>query len=275
LRAMAIKESKDYYTAAQVKTILGITNGILYNYVDNGALERIIPPGKKQGVYRRSQVDQLARDLKVFIATRDESKTKFRKATKEDLPACIQIGTDSYPNIQQGITPMESRLAWFDKNPDMYYVVVHGEEIVGYTTIMPMPQEKILAILEGKEFLKNIKPEEIEEFKPSKPLDIYIATMRTKPGISRTEKRAYGVRLVGGLITTIMDLIESGIDINTLYARSETVDGIRILRHMGFTEISSTTHYKNYSLKMNEEGKRLWKKYEHTFLRRKEAGIPT
>ncbi len=67
---MALKESKDYYTAAQVKELLGITDGMLYTYVDNGALDRIIPPGKKQGVYRRSQVDQLARDLKVFIVTK-------------------------------------------------------------------------------------------------------------------------------------------------------------------------------------------------------------
>src|SRR5258708_26649729 len=62
--------SKEFYTAAQTKELLGITDGMLYNYVDNGALERIFPPGKKQGVYRCSQGDQLARELKGLIATK-------------------------------------------------------------------------------------------------------------------------------------------------------------------------------------------------------------
>ena len=266
---MALRESKDYYTAAQVKTILGITDGMLYNYIDNGALQRVIPPGKKQGVYRRDQVNQLARDLKVFIVTRSEGKTLFEKATKEDVPACIQIGTASYPNIQQPVTSLETRLAWFNKNPDMYYIVRHGEEIVGYTTIIPMKEEKIKAILENKEYLADVKPEDIEEFAPGKELYVYISTMRTKPGISKTEKRAYGVRLIGGLITTIMEMIKRGVNIKTLYSRSETVDGIRVLKHMGFTEIPSTTYYKNYMLRIEEEGKQLWEKYENTFLRRK------
>jgi hypothetical protein len=270
---MALKESKDYYTAAQVKAILGITDGMLYNYVDNHALERIIPPGKKQGVYRRNQVDQLARDLQVFISTRKEEITTFSKATKEDIPTCIEIGTSTYPGIQQGITSLETRLAWLDKNPDLYYVVKHRDEVVGYTAIIPMRPEKIQKILRNKEFMKDVKPEEIQEFKPGTPLHIYIATMRTKLGISRTEKRGYGVRLIGGLITTLIELIDKGVIMDTLYARSETVDGIRALKHMGFSEISSTrtsptTVYKNFVLKMDNTGTKTLQKYKQALIKR-------
>lgn len=67
------RELTDFYTAARTKEILGITDGMLYNYVNNGTLERIIPPGKKQGVYRKNEVDQLARELQAFIIHR---KTK-------------------------------------------------------------------------------------------------------------------------------------------------------------------------------------------------------
>jgi hypothetical protein len=270
---MALKESKDYYTAAQVKTILGITDGMLYNYVDNHALERIIPPGKKQGVYRRSQVDQLARDLQVFITTRKEESTTFSKATKEDIPACLEIGTSTYPGIQQGIASLETRLAWLDKNPDLYYVVKHRGEVVGYTAIIPMRPEKIQKILENKEFMKDVKAEEIQEFKPGIPLHIYISTMRTKRGISRTEKRAYGVRLIGGLITTLIELIDKGVIIDTLYGRSETVDGIRALKHLGFSELSSTrtsptTVYKNFVLKMDDTGTKTLQKYKQALTKR-------
>jgi hypothetical protein len=146
-------------------------------------------------------------------------------------------------------------------------------EVVGYTAIIPMRPEKIQKILENKEFMKDVKPEEIQEFKPGIPLHIYIATMRTKRGISKTEKRAYGVRLIGGLITTLIELIDKGIVIDALYARSETVDGIRALKHMGFSKISSTrtsptTVYRNFVLKMDSTGTKTLQKYKQALAKR-------
>jgi len=64
-------------------------------------------------------------------------------------------------------------------------------------------------------------------------------------------------------------MIDRGIDIKTLYAKSETVDGIRILKHIGFTEIPSITGSKNYILKMDEEGKQVLEKYKRTFIKGK------
>lgn len=262
------KPPKDYLTAGQVKKLLGITDGMLYNFVENKALERVIPPGRKQGVYRRSQVEQLARDLKVFLSTRNEETTTFSKAGREDIPTLIEIGTATYPGIQQGIASLETRLSWLDKNPDIYYVVRKDGEIAGYTAIIPMNQEKIRKILANEEFMKDVKPEEIEEFKPGSPLHIYLSTMRTKLGISKNEKRAYGVRLIGGLITTLIEMIGNGINIDTLYARSETVDGIRLLKHLGFTEISQTKDYKNFVLKLNNGGMQTLEKYKQAIIRR-------
>jgi hypothetical protein len=261
---------KDYMTASEVKEMLGITDGKLYNYVDNGALERIFPPGRKQSVYRRRQVEQLARDLQAFISTRDESNTLFRKATKADIPRCIEIGRASHPRAQQqGTTPLETRLAWLDKNPDVYYVVEHNNMIVGYTGVLPLKAEKVQEVLSTEGLVLDIKPEAIEEFKPGNPLHIYIMTMRTQPHISKSEKRAYGVRLVGGLITTFIALIDRGVTIDTLYAESEFVDGIRLLRHMHFTEVPSTTSLKTYILKMNSpEAQEMLQKYKYAFTRR-------
>jgi hypothetical protein len=262
------KPPKDYLTAGQVKKLLGITDGMLYNFVDNKALERVIPPGRKQGVYRQSQVEQLARDLKVFLSTRNEETTTFSKASREDIPTLIEIGTTTYPGIHQGIASLETRLSWLDKNPDIYYVVRKDGEIAGYTAIIPMKQEKIRKILANEEFMKDVKPEEIEGFKPGSPLHVYLSTMRTKLGISKNEKRAYGVRLIGGLITTLIEMIDNGINIDTLYARSETVDGIRLLKHLGFTVISQTKDYKNFALRLNNGGMQSLEKYKQAIIRR-------
>ncbi len=258
------KPPKNYLTAGEVKKLLGITDGMLYNFIDNGALTRIIPPGRKQGVYSKSQVEQLARDLQVFISTREEYKTIFRKAEKPDIPKYIAIGFASHPlTSQQERLLIEKHQSWLDKNPDLYYVIEHDGEIVGYTAIIPLKPEKIREILDSGDLAMNITPEEIDEFKPGKPLHVYIATMRTKPNISKTQKRSYGVRLIGGLISTILDMRENGVNIQVLYSESETVDGIRILKHMGFTEIPSVTEARNYILEITkQEGRAAIEKYK-------------
>jgi len=257
---------KKYYTAKEAEEILGMTYSALRNQVDAGNIRSIIVPGRQQAVYTKTDVDQLAKDLQVFFAIRDSTRTSFRKATKSDIPKCIEIGMASHPNAQQqGLTTLETRLSWLEKNPDLYYVIEQDGEIVGYTSIIPLEPEKIKEILDSRELTMDITPDEIEEFKPGKPLHIFIATMRTKPNISKVQKRIYGVRLIGGLISTIIGMLENEVKIQAFYGNSDTVDGIRIMRHMGFTEIPSVTDSKNYILEMDKEGRTTLEKYKRFF----------
>jgi len=261
---------KNYLTAAEVKKLLGITDGMLYNFINNGALKRHIPPGRKQGVYAKSEVEQLARDLQVFISTREVDKTTFRKAEKADMPATMELFMASNPRAQQqrlapSETILKTRLLWLDRNPDLFYVVEHDGEIVGFTSIIPLEPEKVKETLDSSNPIMNIVPEEIGQFEPGKPLHVYIGTMRTKPNISKLQKRSYGVRLIGGLISTILDMLGNGINIQAFYAKSEVVDGIRVLKHMGFTEVPSITESKNYILEMNKEGRATLEKYRRYF----------
>src|SRR5215472_15149810 len=89
---MALKEVENYYTMAQARKVLGVNNDTIYNYVENGVLKRIIPPGKRQGLYKRSEVDQLARELQAFIAQRTTLSTQWiRVTTREEMSQCMEI----------------------------------------------------------------------------------------------------------------------------------------------------------------------------------------
>ena len=184
-------------------------------------------------------------------------KIVFRKAEKADMPAALGLFMASHPRAgEQSLTLSEpllrTRLSWLDKNPDLFYVVESGSEIVGFTAIIPLEPKKIEEILNSNELAMNINPDEIDEFKPGKPLHLYIATMRTKPDIGMLEKRSYGVRLVGGVISVLMDTLEKGINLSSIYAKSEAADGMRILKHAGFSEFPSVTESRNYVLNVDE-----------------------
>ena len=57
----------DYYTAKQARRVLGdISANKLKKYVDSGILNRYPPPGGKQGLYSKEEVDALRTELLRF-----------------------------------------------------------------------------------------------------------------------------------------------------------------------------------------------------------------
>jgi len=145
------------------------------------------------------------------------------------------------------------RLTWVEKNPELFYVVKSEGQVVGYALVIPLKLEKIENILSGAEFAQETKAEEIEDFIPGKPMHIYLMAAGIIPGVSHYEKRAYGARLIGGMMKVIIDLGKRGIIIETLVARSDTPDGIRLLKQ-GFTEIPTPTYARNFIIKVKESG---------------------
>lgn len=229
-----------YYTAAQTKEMLGITDGMLYNFVSNGTLERIIPPGKKQGVYLRYEVDRLSNDMQAFLMSRRKKSTRFTQvATEDEMRECQEISQELFG---VGRTTVQERMQIVTKNPYTYHMLKDedSQQIVGYVAMMPLKSGKLEKVL-SQEIPVKIDVEDIENFDQPKEIDLYLHAIGVKPGFSMSEKHVYGARLVGGLIELIIDLGGKGIYIGTIAARSSMPDGIRLMRHAGFTEIESLT----------------------------------
>jgi hypothetical protein len=243
---------KDYYTATQVKQMLDISDGMLHTYVQKGKLHRVVPEGRAQGFYPRKEVDKLANELKAFFAPEKPSSI-FMKATKEDMPECVALSSAIFGGLN--IIPLEKRIAWLEKNPDIDYVLRSDGQMMGYATFVPLKPEKIEKLLKEEEFSKNMTPDEIGTFEPGKPLHVYIMAMGIRPGISRDEKRHYGSRLITGTMEAIIELGKKGVIIDTFVARSDTPDGINLLRHIGFTEIPSTIPgTRNFIIEVEKSG---------------------
>ncbi len=266
---MAIKEGKEYYTAAQTKQILGITDGMLYNYIDNGALERIIPPGKKQGVYKRGEVDQLARELQSFIIHRKTKPTKFmRVTTRQEMVECQEI---SQALFGVGRTTVDERMKLLEKNPITYHLLKNEDQIIGYAAMMPLKPGRLEKVLK-QTIPVSIEAEDIEEPREGSSIDLYLHAIGIRPGFSTVEKHTYGSRLVAELITQIVELGKQGITIGTIAARSNMPDGIRLMKHAGFTEIEPLTpERRTFVIEVKESGIPFAKQYKDALRQWQEA----
>jgi hypothetical protein len=244
------KGYKDYYTAAEVKDLLGITDGQLYNYVRYGHLERVIPPGRKQGVYKRAEVDKFALEMKAFLASNREAKRfTFTKVTEDDVAENVRLTRAAF---NSDAATIEGRSAWIKKNPNVSYQLCLDGAVIGCVTMLPLSLERIEQILRDEVSSENTQPEAIEEYRPSKLYHIYVMGACVSPSLTKQEKRWYGAKLVRGLLEALVDLGKQGIEIETITGRSVTVDGVRLMRHLGFTQIPSITHNTNFRLYMKE-----------------------
>jgi hypothetical protein len=260
---MAIKESDKYYTLAQVKKILGATDDMVYNYVENKVLKRIIPPGKKQGVYQRKEVDQLSTDLRSFMAHRKTKPTQFLKVeTLEDMIQCLEVSKAIFGPERGDIT---KHMKILEKNPETYYMVKDEDQVIGYTAIWPVKPEKLNSLL-AQTIPVRISPEDIETFESGKSTDLYINVIGVKPIFSREEKRFYGSKLISGLVQVIVNLGARGINIETIGARSNMPEGIRLMKNIGFAEIEPLTpERRTFVIRVKESGTPFVMQYKEQF----------
>ena len=257
------KSYQDYYTASETKKILGVTDGMLYNYVRNGNLERITPPGRKQGVYRKEDVNKFALELHAFLGSREKLKSiTFTPVTTNDIEDTLRITEDIFKSRPDKAI----RTSWVKKNSDVSYQLCLDGSVVGAASILPLSLERIEKILAGEVSSERTPPDEIENYEPGRAYHLYIMGVGVSSAFSKWEKRLYGSKLVRGIGEVIIDLGKRGIEIATISARSHTVDGIRILRHLGFQQIPSVTRDVNFRMNVWESDMPIVKQYREAFV---------
>ena len=231
------KTEKDYYTAKESQEILGMTYSALRNQVSAGNIKSIIPPGKRQAVYDKKDVDELKSEMEAWFISRQQTKTppaQFMKATLEDIPEAVALAGEVFGGLNT--ISIERRREWLRKNPDIDYLLKQEDLLVGYFSLVPLRPETIEDLLNQKRFAKELTAEDILTYEPTVPIDIYGMAIGVKPRFSLSQKRSYGERLILGAKNVILDLGKQGIIIRRIIAHSSTPDGIRLMRHMGFAE---------------------------------------
>lgn len=107
---------------------------------------------------------------------------------------------------------------------------------MGYLTLVPLRPETIEDLLTLKRYAKDITTDDILTYEPEKPVDIYGMAIGVKPGVSLSQKHLYCERLILGAKSVLLDLAKRVIIIRRIIAHCFTLDGIRLMRHIGFTE---------------------------------------
>src|SRR2546423_1549141 len=110
--------SEEFYTASEAIQKLGMARATFFREVDAGNIPKIVPPGRRQGVYPKEFIDALtsARQMVTeHMKYLGVPHFDFSKSTPAQQEEEMRIGIACFG--PEFITPLDERMAFQMKNP--------------------------------------------------------------------------------------------------------------------------------------------------------------
>jgi hypothetical protein len=223
------KIPEGFYSAAQAIKKLKIPRSTFYTL----DIEKVFAPGRKDAYYPKAVVDDMVRARELFLIQYATKPATFARAVMEDIEAIYDVAVSLWGTT--GTIDIETRKKRYQRNSDMDYVVKQDGVIVGFISLMPLKHETIEKLMNGNIRGWDVTPDDILPFSPGVPLECFVMAIAVRAGVSKREK--YGMRLYVGAIHALGDLARKGVTIDKIYATSNTPDGIKACRDLGFEEL--------------------------------------
>lgn len=248
------------YSAAEAIKVIGIPSTGFYGLVNVGELTRIVPVGRKEGYYAKSEIDAYARKFKASRIFHANEKLDFVPAFNEDLPAIHDL-VASVSGGEKHAVPVDILKGWIRKNPQSVHILRRYDkdqqtsEILGYVAIFPLKADTLMQRLSGQLLNREIPFDDILTFRPGATIPIYIAEMAVKhrpevllnnePDPSKTRQmnleRKLGRKIITETFAFISGLEKQGINIDGYYAVGTSPLGIRLCKEIGMQPMKLAT----------------------------------
>ena len=273
-----------YLTASTTRRKLGnISDGMLRSYIQRGLIERVVPAGRKQGFYKREDVEKLARELE-FSWQEDTkvARSRFRQATAADIDAIADIderifnATEDEPEPRKTYLQWDrdTYLRWMRRNPQTFFVLTSvANKVLGFASLLPLRKETMDRFVRDEIRWMDIPDEDIDLFEPGKPLHLYVIALCIDPAYPRKVKEGYGARLISGVFDFFLGLAKCGVEIETITARNELnhPDGKHLSQKLGLPQLRSPVKRMHlFSIRVADSGYPLLVQYYDTLTRWKE-----
>lgn len=242
-----------YYTASQATAKLGLSKAMFHRKVSQRLIPKVTPPGKKQSLYPKRDIDALARAMNLIFEQHE--RIVFSKSTPADQEEEMQIGIRCFG--QEFITPLPERIAFQQKSEFTFWSLKVDGRVVGYVSMFRFPSALLDDLLTGRRIEREITVKEVLPFTRLEPFDIYIDVMAVDPTLPSHLRHLYAGIIASRLAAMLLDLLANGYLIQTMYTVSATKEGDNLVRKADFRLIKGKSIAPGrlaYNFPLDEQG---------------------
>lgn len=253
-----MQEEQEFYTASEARKVLGLTEPTFFARVARGEIPKVIPPGRRQGVYPKSIIDALAQAMQLLFEQHEHIVfSRSRLAEQEEE---MRIGTKCFG--AEYITPLPERIAFQLKSENTFWSLKVDGRVVGYISMFRFPPDFQDDILTGRHIERDITVREVLTFERGKPFSVYIDVMAIDPDLPLHLRRLYGGIIVGRMADVILNLRANNYQIDRLFTVTATTEGDNLARDAGFRLMAGKSQAPGrtaYEFELDEAGIELLK----------------
>src|SRR5947207_6162181 len=152
-----MSEEQEFYTAAEARKVLGLTEATFFYRVNQGQIPRTIPRGRRLGVYSKKIIDALAEAQDLLYAQHEH--IAFSRSVLAEQEQEMQIGIKNFG--PEYITPLPERIAFQLKSQYTFWSLKVEGHVAGYVSAFRFTPEFLDDILTGRRIEREITVREV------------------------------------------------------------------------------------------------------------------
>jgi hypothetical protein len=235
----------DSYSFKEVQKILKLSESTLYRRVREGDIPY---KGRRPMRYPKGAINALA---ELEPKEEDSGKLTFKSSTVADMWAKQEVIPDKEDD-EDSLT-FKVVAAWRQKHEEISMHVNEGGKVLGWTVFLPLEQQIILELIEGKRKERDILPEAIRKW-DSEEISVYIPILEVFPTSNRVRDKRVAAFLIGNTIRWALTLNDQ-CDIQNWYAIVSRSKGKKLVERLGFEQINTLDDGERECYKLQRESK--------------------
>lgn len=229
---------KSYYTAEEAMKKLELPKSTFHYLVRKGEIRKVTLPLRKQAVYPRQEIDQIAQERNAMLAEIETAPDRltFMIPNRDDLEQLIELEQACYP--EETIIPvdiMERRLAYSPENIHMLKDT-KTNKVVGSITMAPIKPDVLEKLINLEIDETQVQVEDYLPFVPGEPLDCYVVSITAAQNFA---SKYYASRLLVAVVNYLIELLDRGINIRRIYTVATTEEGENLAQSLGLVPLKT------------------------------------
>jgi predicted DNA-binding transcriptional regulator AlpA len=221
---------KQYYKPEEVMKLLNKSRSTFYREVEDGSIPSELEEGRKRGrKFPKEAIDAHAKLLK----PKNKTKLTFGPTTNSGLWASYQNHLKIYE--VEDIVTYDKLLEWREVNYDIFMEAREGNKRVGGVTFLPLAEDIIQSLIDGKMREQNIPLSAIRKWSDEE-LTVYVPSISITHTENRQKDKERGHFVIKNAIRWAFSL-DRQYDIRKWYAIATTPEGEKLVKHLGFSKI--------------------------------------